>query len=142
MIQLLIRYGARVPGILKWAQYYYFERYDGASFMMEKRMSPNTMSWQHVTLLHDMAQKGCIDKAELLIKYGADIDPVDEEYQSTPLGMACRWGHLEMVNYLLKQGADPNRGGASWATPLAWAKKKGQFEIEETLINAGAMFSP
>jgi hypothetical protein len=139
MIHLLTSYGARVPEILKWAQFYYFERYDSASFMMKKGMSPNTMSWQHVTLLHDMAQKGYIDKAELLIKYGADINPVDEEYQSTPLGMASRWGHLEMVNYLLKHGADPNKAGASWATPLAWAKKKGHREIAETLIHAGAV---
>ena len=112
MIDLLMSYGAKVPDILKWTQYYYFERLDGATYMMEKGMNPNTMSWQHVTILHDMAQKGFVDKAELLIKHGADINPVDEEYQSTPLGMAVRWGHTEMVKYLLKQGADPNKSGA------------------------------
>jgi uncharacterized protein len=138
MIDLLTRYGAKVPDILKWTQYYYFERLDGATYMMEKGMNPNTMSWQHVTILHDMAQKGFLDKAELLIKYGADINPVDEEYQSTPLGMAVRWGHTEMVKYLLKQGADPNKSGAPWSTPLAWAKKKGHSEVERILRDAGA----
>ena len=97
-------------------------------------MNPNTMSWHHVTLLHDMAQKGVIDKAELLIKYGAAIDPVDEEYQSTPLGMAARWGNIEMVEYLLSKGADVNLSGAQWATPLAWARKKGHTEIETVLL--------
>jgi hypothetical protein len=29
-----------------------------------------------------------------------------------------------MVNYLLAKGADINKAGASWATPLAWTKKK------------------
>ena len=67
MIDLLMSYGAKVPAILKWAQFYYFERLDGATYMMEKGMNPNTMSWHHVTLLHDMAQKGDIKKAELLI---------------------------------------------------------------------------
>lgn len=138
MIDLLTDYGAKIPGILKWAQFYYFEHDDGAAYIMEKGMNPNTMSWQHVTILHDMAQKGNVHKAELLIKYGADIDAVDEEYQSTPLGMAARWGHLEMVKYLLKQGADPNKAGASWASPLAWSKKKRYTAIEEVLINAGA----
>jgi ankyrin repeat protein len=85
-----------------------------------------------------MAQKGDIQKAELLIKYGADIDPVEEEYRSTPLGMAARWGHVEMVDYLLVKGADINKAGASWATPLAWAKKKRHAEIEKILIDAGA----
>ena len=85
-----------------------------------------------------MAQKGDIKKAELLLKYGADIDPVEEEYRSTPLGMAARWGNVEMVNYLLAKGADINKAGAAWATPLAWAKKKGHAEIEKVLMGAGA----
>ena len=96
-------------------------------------MNPNVMSWHHVTLLHDMAQKGNIYKAKLLIDHGAAIDPIDEEYQSTPLGMAARWGHIEMVKFLLEQGADPNMAGEAWATPLEWARKKGHGEIEEML---------
>jgi uncharacterized protein len=138
MIDLLTKYGAKVPSILKWTQFYYFEHYDGATYMMEKGMNPNTMSWHQVTILHDMAQKGNIYKAELLMRYGADINPIDEEYQSTPLGMAVRWGQYEMAEFLLKQGADPNKAGASWATPLAWARKKGFSEIEKALIKCGA----
>ena len=138
MIELLMSYGAKVPAVLKWAQFYYFERYDAAKFMMEKGMNPNVMSWHHVTLLHDMAQKGDIQKAELLIKHGAEINPLDEEYLSTPLGMAARWGHIEMVKYLLAQGADPNKSGAWWSAPLAWVKKKGHWKIEKTLRDAGA----
>ncbi len=135
MLDLLMSYGAKVPDILKWTQFYYFERSDGATYMMEKGMNPNVMSWHHVTILHDMAQKGDIQKAELLIKQGAEINPVDEEYQSTPLGMAVRWGQADMVEYLLSQGADINKAGASWATPLAWARKKGYIEIEKILKN-------
>ncbi len=101
-------------------------------------MNPDTMSWQHVTILHDMAQKGFIDKAELLIRYGAGLNLVDEAYQSTPLGLAARWGQTEMVQFLLSKGADPNKAGASRATPLAWARKKGHVEIEEILIDRGA----
>lgn len=139
MIDLLMSYGAKVPPILKWTQFYYFERLDGATYMMEKGMNPNTMSWQHVTLLHDMAQKGFIDKAELLIKYGAELNPIDEEYQSTPLGLAARWGHTEMVRFLLNSGADKNKSGAAWSTPLAWARSKGHLEIEKILSDAGAV---
>lgn len=133
MVELLLSYGAKVPMLLKWAQFYYFKHLDMATLLMDKGMNPGIMSWHHVTLLHDMAQKGDIAKAELLIKHGADINPVEEEYQSTPLGLAARWGHLPMVEYLLKQGADPHKAGASWATPLAWAKKKGHIVIENLL---------
>lgn len=76
----------------------WIERYDAAAYLMEKGMNPNVMSWQRVTLLHDMAQKGLMDKAALLIRYGA-INVVDEAYQSTPLGLAARWGQREMVDY-------------------------------------------
>src|SRR5688572_7301706 len=92
MIELLMSHGAKVPDILKWTQAYYFEHYDGAAFMLEKGMNPNVMSWHHVTILHDMAQKGDIQKAELLLNHKASLNAVDEEYQSTPLGMAARWG--------------------------------------------------
>ena len=139
MVDVLMSYGAKVPAILKWTQFYYFERLDGATYMMEKGMNSNTRSWHNVTLLHDMAQKGYIEKAELLLKYGADINPVDEEYQSTPLGMAARWGQAEMVEFLLKQGADPNKSGASWSTPLAWAIKKNHPSVIDMLKQAGAV---
>ena len=134
MIDLLMSYGAKVPSLLKWAQFYYFERLDAATYLMAKGMNSNTMSWHHVTILHDMAQKGNIPKAELLIQYGADIDAVEEEYQSTPLGLASKWGQTEMVKYLLECGANPNKAGASWATPLEWARKKEHQEIENIVL--------
>jgi hypothetical protein len=43
---------------------------------------------------------------------------------------------LEQV--LLARGADPNLSGASWSTPLAWARKKGRAEIEADLLRSGA----
>ena len=138
MMELLMSHGAKVPKVLKWAQFYYFEGYDSAVYLMEKGMDPNTMSWHHVTLLHDMAQKGFLDKAQLLIKYEAEINTIDEEYLSTPLGMAARWGHVEMAEFLLSKGADPNISGASWSTPIAWAKQKGNSEIESILKEHGA----
>ena len=52
--------------------------------------------------------------------------------------MAVRWGHNEMVEYLISQGADLNKAGALWATPLEWAKKKEQTEIEKVLRDSGA----
>jgi uncharacterized protein len=133
-----MKYGARVPTILKWTQEYYFKHIDGAEYIMKKGMDPHTMSWHHVTILHDMAQKGNIQKAELLITYGADVNCIDEEYQSTPLGMAARWGHIEMVEYLINKGADKNKSGAVWSTPLKWATEKGHHGIEKALTKAGA----
>ena len=138
MIELLIRYGARVPDVSKWAPYYYFKHTEIAALLLERGMNPNHMNWQHFTLLHHMAAEGDIPKARLLLDHGADINTIDEEYRSTPLGCAARRGQKEMVELLLARGADPGRAGASWATPLAWARKKGHPEIEGMLRQAGA----
>ncbi|MDF2188039.1 ankyrin repeat domain-containing protein [Paraflavitalea sp. CAU 1676] len=138
MIELLMQYGAVVPKVLKWAQFYYLERYEQAAFLLERGMDPNTMSWHHVTVLHDMAQKGELEKAQLLLKHGARLDDIDDEYQSTPLGLAARWGQAEMVELLLDSGADPNKSGAPWSTPLAWANHKGHVHIGNLLRAAGA----
>jgi ankyrin repeat protein len=106
---------------------------------MASGMNPNHMSWQRVTLLHDMAQRGNIPKARLLLDHGAELNVVDEEYCATPLGLAARWGHRKMVAFLLDRGADPNGAGAAWATPLAWARAKKFRDIENDLATAGAV---
>jgi ankyrin repeat protein len=41
-----------------------------------------------------------------------------------------------MVGFLLERGADPNQAGAPWATPIAWAKRKGHDEIAADLSRA------
>jgi ankyrin repeat protein len=51
-----------------------------------------------------------------------------------PLAWAAKFGHLNMVKFLLKRGAakrlpdDPD-----WATPLAWALKRGHADIARLL---------
>ena len=139
MLELLVDSGAQVPALSKWGRFYYFQHEDVAAWLLEHRMSASHMSWQHVTLLHDVAQAGEIEKARLLLAHGADINAVDEEYRSTPLGMAARWGQKAMVTFLLEQGADPNKAGAAWSTPLAWARKKGHADIARDLSASGAV---
>ncbi len=79
VIAMLLRLGARVPPVSKWAPYYYFKHQATAAFLLEHAM----------------------------------------------------------VELLLERGANPSAAGASWATPLAWAKKKGHDHIAEMLRAAG-----
>lgn len=133
LLEILLEHGARCPDISKWGARYYFEHYDTAKFLLERGMNPNHMNWREFTLLHDMARTGDTAKARLLIEYGADVNYVDDEYRSTPLSYAARWGHVEMVRLLLAAGAQPTKAGAPWATPLAWARKKNHVAIEKLL---------
>jgi hypothetical protein len=138
MVELLIDHGARVPDVCKWGRAYYFKHYDIAKVLLERGMNPNHMNWHRTTLLHDMAWEDDRRKAQLLLDHGAAIDSLDDEFQSTPLGLAARWGRRDIVRLLLERGADPNKSGAPWATPLAWADKKGHRGTAADLRQAGA----
>ena len=134
VIAMLLRLGASVPQVSKWAPYYYFKHEATAAFLLEHGMHPNHMNWHRFTLLHHMAAEGELGKARLLLDHGADIDAIDEEYCSTPLGVAARRGQAAAVRLLLERGADPVAAGAPWAIPLEWAKKKGHEPVAEMLL--------
>lgn len=138
MVELFLRHGARVPDVSKWGRFYYFKHDEIISVLLDAGANPNHMNWNHVTVLHQFAHEGELAKAQRMIDHGADIEAVDDEYCSTPLGFASRAGRQEMVALLLEAGANPNGAGAPWATPLAWARRKGYPEIEADLLRAGA----
>jgi ankyrin repeat protein len=78
-------------------------------------------------------------RATMLLDAGASLTIRDPLLQSTPLGWACRWGHIELVRLYLERGADALEADAEpWATPLAWATKHGHHEIIELLRSHGA----
>ena len=136
VIAMLMRLGARVPDVSKWAPYYYFKHESTARLLLDGGMNPNHMNWHRFTLLHHMAAEGDVAKAKLLLDHGADVDSIDDEYRSTPLGVAARWGRAEMVDLLLDRGADPTLGGAAWALPVAWAERKAHGGIAARLRKA------
>jgi ankyrin repeat protein len=138
VIAMLMRVGATVPAVSKWAPNYYFKHEATAAFLLANGMDANHMNWHRFTLLHHMAAKGEIAKAILLLDHGADINAIDDEYRSTPLGIAARFGQVAMVELLLTRGADPVAAGAAWATPVAWARTRGHTAIAHALRSAGA----
>jgi ankyrin repeat protein len=72
--------------------------------------------------------------ATALLEAGARTDLRDGLLHSTPLGWACRWGRIELVELLLRRGADAVEADAeTWATPKAWAQKMGHAAIVSLL---------
>jgi ankyrin repeat protein len=100
-------------------------------------MNPSQPDWLRAAPLHHLARKGDVEKAELFIEHGADLNARDEDICSTPLGWAAKFGQIEMVKLLLKHGAKPNlpddQPDLAWATPLAWATRRGHQEIARLL---------
>jgi len=108
-----------------------------ARWLMERGLDPRQTDWLGATLLHHSAARGDIGVAEACIDFGADINAIDTDYSSTPLGWAARDGRREMVEWLLEKNANPNLPeDESWALPVEWAKRRGHNDIAEILQRA------
>lgn len=73
---------------------------------------------------------GNMQMFKLILKYGGNIHAVNEE----SLRCACYGGHIEMIEYLIKLGADINKTNE----PLWYAKYKGHTEAIKLLLKHGA----
>ena len=109
-------------------------------------MNPDLPNWQQQTLLHALCgggKRGQTGKqlalAAMLLDAGASINAREEEYCSTPLGLAARSNMPDMVEFLLSRGAPTNLpDDKPWAPPLAWAERRGHAEVAAILRKHGA----
>jgi ankyrin repeat protein len=69
--------------------------------LLERR---DTDGW---TALMYAARSGCVDCAQLLLQYGADVNCVDN-HKATPIMLATLRKHVKVMVRLLKAGADVN----------------------------------
>ena len=82
----------------------------------------NRTDWGGRTLLQAEAANGNLDRAKMLIEFGADLHAIDVQGHTNALGYAARQGQVEMVKFFLEQGADKNPDVPEWAEPLTYAK--------------------
>jgi hypothetical protein len=71
--------------------------------------------------LSSAPSRGHIQLAENLTSLGADINPsskIGPIYEDIPLGLPVRGAYTDMVESLLKKGADPNLSSVFCAKPL------------------------
>ena len=135
MVKLLLKHGSAISGTNHGS---FFRVYETAKFLLDNGANPNYRNWQGISSLHNIAHEGDVRRAGLLLDYGAEINAVEPEYCSTPLGLACRSGHGPMVEFLLTRGADAGLPHEHpWARPLAWATKKEHPEIVRILRDHG-----
>jgi len=94
------------------------------------------------TMLHEVIARDHgvgVSLATILLDAGARTDIRDEFLKSTPLGWACQWGRVKLVELLLARGADPiEREAEPWAAPLAWAERRQHAAIVSILRQYGA----
>ena len=111
--------------------------------ILEHGVDPDVVGRGGHTILHHLATVDIMDQerltfATIQLDAGASLDKREPLLQSTPLGWACRWGRMALVELYLERGADALEPEAEpWATPLAWATKGGHRGIVELLGSHG-----
>lgn len=144
MLNMFLRRGYPMPSVLTECKTYLYHVPHMTQQLLDHGLDPNLPDWQRRTPLHDLSAgirhvEDATELGQLFIDHGADINAIDEEHRSTPLGIAAREGQAEFVDLLLANGADPNAAGASWAKPLAWAERRGRERISSKLRAHGAV---
>ena len=83
-------------------------------------------------------EAGHLEIAKLLHGHDADIHQIDGEgdnYQWTPLHFAARYGHFDLVKYLVEAGADPHCVNKSLETPLMEAVEGREANREKDIYH-------
>lgn len=81
------------------------------------------------------AIKGNLEIVQLMVKAGV---PVNRKQGWQPLSYAVYGKNLEVFDFLMAKGADPNGNNPSQASALMIAAQQGQEEMADRLLKAGA----
>ena len=104
-------------------------------FLLEKAEDKNPILITDVnwTLLHNLAEKGHLEMARVLVKQVQNKSPLDVQ-GSTPYHIAAYFGHVELCHLLMKYNMDKNPKNHGGQTPLLFAAYNGQLEVCRLLL--------
>ncbi|XP_068760562.1 palmitoyltransferase ZDHHC17-like isoform X1 [Montipora capricornis] len=121
--------------LVRATQYGVFERC--VELIEKEGIDVNALDKENVSALHWAAINNRIRIAEYFMSKGAVVDQKGGIINSTPLHWAVRQGHLEMVVFLVKHGADPLSLDIEGCTCLHVAVQYSQMGIVAYFISKG-----
>lgn len=106
-----------------------------AMLLLERGANIEEVNDEGYTPLMEAAREGHEEMVALLLSQGADINAQTEETQETALTLACCGGFLDVVDFLIKAGAEISAGTHK---PLMEASQEGHVELVKYLLAVGA----
>ena len=95
----------------------------------------NDFDEEGYSALQRMCKEGRLDHVKFLMENKADPGRKSNKNVPSPLHFAIKYKHVEIVKYMVNNGADPNGSGY---TTLSLAAEFGQLELVKFLLNNGA----
>ncbi|KAL4378632.1 hypothetical protein GQ457_02G034250 [Hibiscus cannabinus] len=108
------------------------DQHDAVKVLLEHNANPNAETEDNVTPLLSAVAAGSLSCLDLLIQAGAKVNITAGG--ATPLHIAADHGNPELINSLLKAGADPNVIDEDGQKPIQVAAARGQRKAVEILF--------
>ena len=106
--------------------------------LFKSGLSPNVKDKLDTPILHLAIHRNDTEMVNLLIGEEVDINSMNRVGQ-TALAWAARFGHLDILNSLLKSGSDVNKAGKEYRlTPLMGAAVNGKESVITLLLENNA----
>ncbi|KAJ6477191.1 ankyrin repeat-containing domain protein [Mycena vitilis] len=93
------------------------------------------------TLVEAVCRWGSLQAVQALVRKGVQIDALGDETGTTALQAASSQGNVDVVSFLLENGADINARGGKFGSAVQAAAQEGQLDAVRLLINKGAIFN-
>ncbi len=110
---------------------------EGLETLLKNNILADAGANKNNTALHIAATKQLNNRANLLIKYGADVDAQDGN-KSTPLSLSINLKNYELVKLLLENDADIEKRTSEGFTPLHTSALSLNLNITKLLVSKGA----
>ena len=111
---------------------------DAVRGLIRQAADVNSAQGDGMTALHWAAFNGDVELAQPLLYAGANVEATTRLGAYTPLYLASKHGHGNIVEMLLEAGSNPEKTDVSGMTPLMMAASSGNADLVTMLVEAGA----